>query len=214
MKKIFSIVAIAAFSMLLVLGNGVQAQTRQQKKDAKKEAKRLKKEGYQTMMLPIERQLSDFYAKIVMTDDEGMPKYLVSDGTAVGRTYAAAKVDAMTDAKTQLAGQINTTVMDEVKRQLGNQQLSAEDAATYQRVLDKSTLYVAQKLSRVIVAQEYYRTTSNKNYEVKVVLLYDSHAVKDMLIQNAEAELKKALDNFTPEHERALKEMVDGIKAK
>ena len=36
MKKFFSIVAIAAFSMLLVLGNSAQAQTRQQKRDAKK----------------------------------------------------------------------------------------------------------------------------------------------------------------------------------
>ena len=78
MKKISQILGMAVMAALLMVGTPAEAQTRQQKKDAKKEAKRLQKEGYQTMGLPIQRQLEDFYAKLSERDDEGMPMYLMA----------------------------------------------------------------------------------------------------------------------------------------
>ena len=204
MKKISQILGMAVMAALLMVGTPAEAQTRQQKKDAKKEAKRLQKEGYQTMGLPIQRQLEDFYAKLSERDDEGMPMYLMATNQAVGNSYAAAQMEATNIAKVRLAGQVQTMVMSQAKADLANSTLSAEEAASITKVLEKSTLMVAQKLNRVLVAQEYYRVLKNNNYEVHVVLLYSSKAVREMVLQDAKELLQKELDNFTPEHEKIL----------
>lgn len=213
MKKISQILGMAVMAALLMVGTPAEAQTRQQKKDAKKEAKRLQKEGYQTMGLPIQRQLEDFYAKISERDDEGMPMYLMATNQAVGNSYTAAQMEATNIAKVRLAGQVQTMVMSQAKADLANSTLSAEDAASITKVLEKSTLMVAQKLNRVLVAQEYYRVLKNNNYEVHVVLLYSSKAVREMVLQDAKELLQKELDNFTPEHEKILSGICNnGIK--
>lgn len=213
MKKISQILGMAVMAALLMVGTPAEAQTRQQKKDAKKEAKRLQKEGYLTMGLPIQRQLEDFYAKISERDDEGMPMYLMATNQAVGNSYTAAQMEATNIAKVRLAGQVQTMVMSQAKADLANSTLSAEDAASITKVLEKSTLMVAQKLNRVLVAQEYYRVLKNNNYEVHVVLLYSSKAVREMVLQDAKELLQKELDNFTPEHEKILSGICNnGIK--
>lgn len=204
MKKIAQTLGMALMAALLMIGTPAEAQTRQQKKDAKKEAKRLQKEGFQTMGLPIQRQLEDFYVKISERDDEGMPMYLMATNQAVGNSYAAAQMEATNIAKVRLAGQVQTMVMSQAKADLANSTMSADEAASITKVLEKSTLMVAQKLNRVIVAQEYYRVLQNKNYEVHVVLLYSSKAVREMVLQDAKKLLQEELDNFTPEHEKIL----------
>ena len=155
----------------------------------------------------IQRQLEDFYAKISERDDEGMPMYLMATNQAVGNSYSAAQMEATNIAKVRLAGQVQTMVMSQAKADLANSTLSAEDAASITKALEKSTLMVAQKLNRVIVAQEYYRVLQNNNYEVHVVLLYSSKAVREMVLQDAKKLLQEELDNFSPEHEKIL----DGI---
>lgn len=204
MKKISQILGMAVMAALLMVGTPAEAQTRQQKKDAKKEAKRLQKEGYLTMGLPIQRQLEDFYAKISERDDEGMPMYLMATNQAVGNSYTAAQMEATNIAKVRLAGQVQTMVMSQAKADLANSTLNAEEAASITKVLEKSTMMVAQKLNRVLVAQEYYRVLKNNNYEVHVVLMYSSKAVREMVLRDAKELLQKELDNYTPEHEKIL----------
>lgn len=204
MKKIAQTLGMALMAALLMVGTPAEAQTSQQKKDAKNEAKRLQKEGFMTMGLPIQRQLEDFYTKVSERDDEGMPMYLMATNQAVGNSYAAAQMEATNIAKVRLAGQVQTMVMSQAKADLANASLNAEEAASITKVLEKSTLMVAQKLNRVIMAQEYYRVLQNKNYEVHVVLLYSSKAVREMVLQDAKKLLQEELDNFTPEHEKIL----------
>ncbi len=213
MKKLVSIIGMVALATLVMLGSNTQAQTKQQKKEAKKETKRLTKEGYKTMGLPLHQQLEEFYAKMSEKDEEGMPKYLSEASMAIGNSFNTAKMEAVNIAKVRLAGQVQTTVMAEAKISLGNSTLSSEEAASVTKALEKSTQLVAQKLNRVLVAQEYYKILENKNYEVHVVLLYNTKAIKDMLLQNAKDELKKDLDDFKPEYEKVLENTVgNGVK--
>lgn len=209
MKKLMSIIGIVSMAILVLAANDLQAQTRQQKKDAKKEAKRLQKQDYKTMGLPLYQQLTDYYYKMSQQDEEGMPLYLSEDNMAVGNSFAAAKMEAINVAKVRLAGQIQTTVLAEAKISLGNSTLSAEDAASITKALEKSTQLVAQKLNRVLVAQEYYKILKNKNYEVHVVLLYNTKNVKDMIIKDAKDILQKELDDFKPGYENVLQDIVD-----
>lgn len=213
MKKIVSIIGMVVLATLVMMVTPTQAQTKQQKKDAKKETKRLTKAGYLTMGLPLHQQIEEYYAKMSEKDEDGMPKYLSETNMAVGNSFSAAKMEAINIAKTRLAGQIQTTVMAEAKISLGNSTLSSEDAASVTKALEKSTQLIAQKLSKVVIAQEYYKILNNKNYEVHVVLLYNTKNVKDMLIQDAKAELEKELKDFKPEHEKLLEEAVKcGVK--
>lgn len=214
MKKIATTIGMALMAVLLFVGTPAEAQTRQQRKDAKKEAKRLKKEGYLTMALPLQRQLEDFYVKMGERDDEGMPVYLMASNLAVGNTYATAQMEATTVAKTRLAGQIQTMVLSQAKADLANAALSAEEAASITKVLEKSTQMVAQRLNRVVVAQEYYRVLKNKNVEVHVVLLYNTKAIREMVLQDAKKMLQEDLNNFKPEYEKVVEGIVhDGIKS-
>ncbi len=213
MKKLVSIIGMVVLATLVMMVTPTQAQTKQQKKDAKKETKRLTKAGYLTMGLPLHQQIEEYYAKMSEKDEDGMPKYLSETNMAVGNSFSAAKMEAINIAKTRLAGQIQTTVMAEAKISLGNSTLSSEDAASVTKALEKSTQLIAQKLSKVVIAQEYYKILNNKNYEVHVVLLYNTKNVKDMLIQDAKAELEKELKDFKPEHEKVLEEAVkSGVK--
>ena len=213
MKNFQIFLGIALMAAFMMTSIPADAQSRRDRKDAKKEAKRLAKQDYKTMTLPLDRQLALYYAKVQELDEEGMPKYLQESSTAVGNTYSTAKMEAVNIAKVRLAQQISTMVMSQAKIDLGNKQVSAEDAASYSMALEKSTLMVAQKLNRIIYGQDYYRVLSNKNYEVVVVILYDSKVVKEMVIEEAREQLKKELDNFTPEHEKLLENIVDkGVK--
>lgn len=213
MKKTVKTIGMAVLAALLLVGTPAVAQTHQQKKEAKKEAKRLAKEGFLTMSLPLQHQLEEFYAKVSERDDEGLPMYITATNLAVGNSYAAAQMEATTVAKTRLAGQIQTLVMSEAKAELANAALSAEEAASITKVLEKTTQLVSQRLNRVIVAQEYYRVLKNKNYEVHVVLMYSTKAVREMLLQDAKKMLKEELDNFKPVHEKLLESIVhDGVK--
>ena len=213
MKKLVSIIGMVVLATLVMMVTPTQAQTKQQKKDAKKETKRLTKAGYLTMGLPLHQQIEEYYAKMSEKVEDGMPKYLSETNMAVGNSFSAAKMEAINIAKTRLAGQIQTTVMAEAKISLGNSTLSSEDAASVTKALEKSTQLIAQKLSKVVIAQEYYKILNNKNYEVHVVLLYTTKNVKDMLIQDAKAELEKELKDFKPEHEKLLEEAVKcGVK--
>lgn len=194
------VVVVAA----MVCVSPASAQTRQQKKDAKKEAKRLTKEGYLTMGLPLQRQLEDYYVKMSQADDEGMPIWLEASSQAIGNSYSTAQMEAVNVAKVRLAQQVRTTVMSQAKVDLANASLSSDEAASITKALEKSTLLVGEKLNRVVAAQQYYRVLKNKNYEVHVVLLYSAKAMRDMILQDARQTLQAEMDDFKPVYEDLL----------
>lgn len=209
MKKLALSFGMVMMAAMLMIGTPATAQTRQQSRDAKKEAKKLEKEGFKTMGLPLLRQLESMYARMAEVNEDGHPKYLSTMEMAVGNSYAAAQMDAINTAKVRLAGQIQSTVMSQAKISLGNSTLSAEDAASIQKALEKSTLTVVNKLSRIIVANEYYRVLPNKNFEVHVVVLYDSKLMHDTILEETRAALQAELNDFTPTYEKVLDDIIN-----
>lgn len=213
MKKIALTIGMALMAALIMVGTPAEAQTRQQKKDAKKEAKRLTKEGYKTMLAPLETQLLKFYVNMDKTGNDGMPKYLVATMVVTGQTYAAAQMAGQNQAKIRLAKSIGGNVMAEFKNSLANTDKNSVDAASLDVAMEKATEYTAQRMGQMIVAQEYYKVLPNKNYEYHVVLLYDKSVLNEMIIDDMRNELKKMMDEWTPEYERMLKEAgVKGIQ--
>lgn len=149
-------------------------------KAARKEAKNLLKEGWQSApgALPIEKQLDKSYLMQQEFDDDYFPKYLMGNAMSIGENYDAAKMQATELAKLDLAGQIQTEITALIENSVSNKQLQAEEAASIVQSISASKNLISQSIGRTITVAEMYRTKPNKNKEVLVRLAYNSEMAK------------------------------------
>lgn len=161
-------------------------------KDAKKEAKRLKKEGWITTpgTLPLEKQLNTSYLMQMERDNSMYPMYIMAEAMSVGENYDAAKMQASELAKLQLAGKMQTEITALIENSIGNQQLSKDEASSLTQTVNASKGLISQKIGRVIVVVECYRVKANQNKEVLVRIAYNSNMAKAAAKQAIQDELK------------------------
>lgn len=175
-------------------------------KDARKEAKRLAKEGWKAApgALPLEKQLDRSYLMQMEYDEDMYPTYIMAEGMSIGENYDAAKMQALELAKQNLAGQIQTEITALIENSVANNQLSAEQAASVTKSVLASKNLITQRIGRTITVVEVYRTLSNKNKEVLIRLAYNG--------QMAKAAAKKAvyddLDNDLDDLHSTLDELL------
>lgn len=172
-------------------------------KAARKEAKKLKKEGWQVApgALPLEKQLDKSYLMQQEFDEDMFPKYIIGEAMSIGENYDAAKMQALELAKQNLAGQIQTEITALIENTVANNQLAAEEAASVAKMLSAAKGLISQRIGRVIPIVEVYRTLKNKNKEVRVYIGYNSKmakaaaksAIREDLAKEGE-ELQKKLD--------------------
>jgi hypothetical protein len=179
--------------------------TKRAVKIARKEAKKLVKDGWQTTPgpLPIDKQLEKSYMMQYEQDENDYPKYIMGEAMSTGENYDAAKVQALELAKQNLAGQIQTELTALIKNTVANKQLAAEQAVSITESVVASKNLISQSLGRVIPVVEVYRTKSNKNKEVLVRIAYNSQmameAAKNVIRQDLDKEgedLHKELDTI------------------
>lgn len=220
MRKLF----VCAFAFLCLTAN-VSAQTvkdirkeRQEirkasKKDmnekatktARKDAKKLKKEGWITVpgALPLEKQLDKSYMMQMEYDEDMYPKYLMGEAMSIGENYDAAKMQALELAKQNLAGQIQTEVTALIENSVANKQLANEDASSLTQSIMGAKNLISQSIGRTIIVMECYRVKTNKNMEVLVRIAYNGamakaaakRAIQDELKSKSE-DLQKKLDQL------------------
>ena len=162
-------------------------------KTTKKEAKRLKKEGWMVTAgaLPMEKQLERSYLMEFEYNENLYPKYIMANAQSIAENYDAAKVAATSLAITNLAGQIQTEVTALIENTVANKQLSAEEAASISETVMSSKNLISQSIGRTIVVVECYRVLENKNCEVMVRLAYDGEAAMDITKKVVREELEK-----------------------
>ena len=148
--------------------------TQKATKVARKEAKKLSKEGWTITpgSIPIEKQLDKAYMMSYEYDDNMFPKYIMGEAMSIGENYDAAKMQALELAKQNLAGQIQTEVTALVENTVANKQLSQEQAASVTQSIMASKNLISQSIGRTIPVMEVYRTLSNKNKEVLVRIAF------------------------------------------
>ena len=175
-------------------------------KTTKKEAKRLKKEGWVVSpgALPMEKQLERSYLMEFEFDENLFPKYIMANAQSIGENYDAAKTAATSLAITNLAGQIQTEVTALIENTVGNQQMAAEDAASIVETVMASKNLISQSIGRVITTVECYRVLDNKNREVMVRIAYNSEMAKQAVKQAVREELKKKGENLHEQLDKAL----------
>lgn len=149
-------------------------------KAARKEAKTLKKQGWQIApgALPLEKQLDKSYMMQQEFDEDLFPKYLMGEAMSIGQNYDAAKMQALELAKQNLAGQIQTEVTALIENTVANKQLEPEDAASVVQSISAGKNLISQSIGRTITVVEVYRSVANKNKEVLVRIAYNSEMAK------------------------------------
>lgn len=174
-------------------------------KIARKEAKKLTKEGWVTVpgALPLEKQLDKSYKMQMEYDEDMYPKYLMGEAMSIGENYDAAKMQALELAKQNLAGQIQTEVTALIENSVANKQLANEDAASVTQSIMGAKNLISQSIGRTMTVMECYRVKTNKNKEVLVRIAYNGamakaaakRAIQEELNEKSE-EIHKKLDEI------------------
>ena len=167
-------------------------------KDARKEAKKLKKDGWHIApgALPIEKQLDRVYTMKYEIDDDMFPKWIMGEAMSVGENYDAAKMQALALAKQNLAGEIQTEVTGLLENNVDNKQLSPEQAASVVKTISAGKQPISQNIGRTVTVIEMYRTLKNKNKEVRVQIAYNSKMAKEAAKKAIRDDLEKQGDDL------------------
>jgi hypothetical protein len=175
-------------------------------KTTKKEAKRLKKEGWVVSpgALPLEKQLERSYLMEYEYDANQFPKYIMANAQSIAENYDAAKTAATSLAITNLAGQIQTEVTALVENTVANKQLDPEDAASITETVMASQNLISQSIGRVITVVECYRILPNKNREVMVRIAYNGEMAKEVAKKAVRQELEKKGEKLHDKLDKAL----------
>lgn len=163
-------------------------------KDARKEAKKLTKEGWKTApgALPLEKQLDRSYIMQFQFDEEGFPKYIMAEGMSIGGNYDAAKIQALELAKQNLAGQIQSEVGALIETSVANNQLDGNDAESITKSVMAAKSLISNNIGRIIPVVEAYREVKgNKNSQVLVRVAYS----QEMARKAAKKAIKKSLED-------------------
>lgn len=161
-------------------------------KDARKEAKSLKKEGFAVApgQLPMDKQIENTWLKRYETNDDGYPLYFVADARSVGETHSTAKMQAYEVAKINIAGQIGTEIAGLIETTLANAQLNAKDAASITETVANFKSKVISTMGRTLTFFEASRNI-DVNTEVTVTLGYSYETAMEMVKKNLRKELKE-----------------------
>lgn len=175
-------------------------------KAARKEAKTLKKQGWQNApgALPIDKQLDKSYMMQYEYDEDLFPKYIMGEAMSIGQNYDAAKMQALELAKQNLAGQIQTEVTALIENTVANEQLAPEEAASVTKSIMASKNLISQSIGRTLPVVELYRTLSNKNKEVLVRIAYNAKMAKAA----AKAAVRKDLEKRGDDLHKKLDELL------
>ncbi|MBU1009905.1 MAG: hypothetical protein KKD74_07220 [Bacteroidetes bacterium] len=198
-SKVLCVLIVAGLSLGTSTGLVAQSEKELKKevnqkalKEARKEAKKLDKEGYKVNpgQMPLAKQLEASWMMQYEVDAKGEKKYYMADASSVGETQAAAKLQAYELAKINMVGQISSEVAGRVKNNIGNQQLSTDDAASITQTMGEFQSKYTQKLGRVKTAFEAWRIV-NKKVEVRVLLAYSTEEAMKLAKDLIREDLKK-----------------------
>ncbi len=178
-------------------------------KSARKEAKRLKKEGYMTLLgqLPLDKQLENSWQASYELDVQGYPYYIMSTQKATAANYTAAQLQAMNAAKTDIAGQIETRINQVIETKVTSNEMARNEATSLTSFVATSKNIISNTLGRVIKLVEIYREPKRtKVVEVQVTLAYNAEvATKEAInaiqksVSSEDVEMMKLLDQLVTE---------------
>ena len=207
MKKIlFSILIASLFAVNPVQAQLTKAQQKERSeqvkqqrkeldkkasKDARNEAKRLKKEGWKVTpgSLSLEKQVDRSMLMQYELDESGYPLYVIGQAMSIGESYDAAKMQALELARLDAASKLQAEIAAHVENTLANEQLTDAQAASVAQTISASQSLISQSMGRIITVVEAYRDL-DKNKEVLVRIAYNHN----MALESAKKVIRKDLE--------------------
>ncbi len=164
----------------------------QASKEASKEAKKMQKDGWGVApgSVALDKIIENAWMKQLMVDDNGNPRFIYADGNAVAETKSAAEMQAMELGKLQLAGMLQSKVNSLISANVGNAQLSTQDAATVTEVVLSAKNQIAVELGYVDPTFKLFRNIGKDKVEVQVRLFYDTKQSMEKAVKIIRKELQ------------------------
>jgi len=136
----------------------------------------MEKEGWYVApgSIPLSEVLENALMKQVIVDDSGSVKYIYADGNAVAETKSAAEMQAIELGKLQLAGLIQTNISSLVSANIGNSQLSTQEAASVTEVVQSAKNIIAVELGYIDPTLKIFKKVGKDKVEVQVRLFYET----------------------------------------
>lgn len=162
-------------------------------KDAKKEAKRLKKEGWTVSPggLPLEKQVNRLYMFLEQADEDLNPLYFDGEGRATAENFAAAQIQATELARMNLASKISSEATGIIDNLVANKMLADDQAASITTTMVENKTIFSQKLGRLQTPLTVVRELKNKNKEVMVRVVSKTSSIQEIAKEAIRAELEK-----------------------
>ena len=211
MKKI-AILLAAIFA--IVACNVCAAETlskkeiKQIEKDAKTQAKQYEKEGWKVSpgAMPIQRQLEKAFTMQYEKAEDGEDLYIMGNGQSVGKSFDAAKKQALEMAKQEIISKLQSEMATLVESSVANDQLDSEDAESITRVISEGSSFSKVSLGRVVTATELYRNIKGtKSNEVLVRVGYNYNAAMNAAKKAIRENLEKRGDSVRERLNELLK---------
>ena len=216
MKKIFSFMVMALIATTSFAQSATQLAKQQAElnaihmkmlnakptKNAKKQAKELKKEGWTVPAgeKSIEQQIteSQLYGAELMTDENGntTKRFILETAVQTAGTYNAGYAAARANAQAELAAMLKTQIVSAMQGKLDNSQNSSVSAVTIDKFNQRSRVIVDETLSNSLPVLAVYRRLQNNNFEVQVRIAFDKKELTARLKRNMQKELESEGDNL------------------
>lgn len=216
MKKILSFVAALMIATTATAQTAMELARQQQElnainmkmlnakptKQAKKQAKELKAEGWTVPAgdIDIAQQVtrSQLYSAELTTDESGnvTKRYIMQTAQQTAGTYNSGYAAARAAAQTELAAMLKTELVTAMQQKLDNSQNNALTATTIDKFNQRSRMIVDQTLTNAIPVLAIYRRLPNNNFEVQVRIAFDKKELIARIKRNMEQELEKDGDKL------------------
>lgn len=216
MKKILSFVAAIMIATTATAQTAMELARQQQElnainmkmlnakptKQAKKQAKELKAEGWTVPAgdIDIAKQVtrSQLYSAELTTDESGnvTKRYIMQTAQQTAGTYNSGYAAARAAAQTELAAMLKTELVTAMQQKLDNSQSNAMTATTIDKFNQRSRMIVDQTLTNAIPVLAIYRRLPNNNFEVQVRIAFDKKELIARIKRNMQQELEKDGDKL------------------
>lgn len=163
----------AALFMMFAVSASVNAQqlSKANQKLLKKQLKEFKAEGWKVNpgQLPLETQLTKAFTSQSEVDAMGYEVWIVGEGRSTGSVYDAARTQALTVAKGEMATKTRTDMTSTIEQDLANEQFGADEAESIAKtIVSQQGRSIDQQLNRPKTLMECWRKLPNGNTEVLI----------------------------------------------
>jgi len=202
MKKLF-LILVSMFTLSGILVAKPALSEKEILKMAKKEAKRLKKDGWTVApgALPMEVQLQRRYTKEYDLDDNEQNLYYLGTSQPTAQFFDAASLQAAALCKLDIAGQLGGKMKAIIEAEVGNKQtsgaMSTEEAVSVAQVTAAISEIVQANLRDIIPLFEVMKKLPNGNVQIQRTVAYARSMAEKAAKEAVAGELEKKMKGLS-----------------